>query len=308
LLDHYLYIADAIYGGGGSGLGLWNKEDGFFYDKLNIPDGRQMPLKVRSLVGLIPLLAMETFDTSVAAPFLEKRMNWFVEHRPYVARLIERWQDTRKKGELKDVMLLAMVRGSDLRSLLKYMLDSQEFLSEYGLRGISRYHADHPYEVHFPKYGATFTVNYDPAESRTGAFGGNSNWRGPIWFPLNFLLVEALQKYYRFYGDDLLVECPTGSGTKMTLGQVAEELSRRLTSIFLRDEQGRRAVFGGNMTFQNDEHWRDHVPFHEYFHGDNGAGVGASHQTGWTAVVANLLQQEQRGVAGEKAASKKAEV
>ncbi len=171
------------------------------------------------------------------------------------------------------------------------MLDPQEFLSDYGIRSISKYHEAHPYEVNFPRYG-TYTVNYEPAESTTGAFGGNSNWRGPIWFPINFLLVEALQKYDRFYGDDFLVEDPTRSHTQMTLGQVAEELSRRLTSIFLRDEQGQRPVFGGNMTFQNDEHWRDYVPFHEYFHGDNGAGVGASHQTGWTAVVASLIQEQ----------------
>ncbi len=303
LCDHYLYIADSIYGGAQSGLGLWNEEDGFFYDKLSAPDGRKMPLKLRSLVGLLPLLAMETFQTDVAAPFLDKRMRWFVENRPYVSRLIARWQDVRKKGERKDVMMLAMVRGDDLRSLLKYMLDPQEFLGDYGLRAISRYHAAHPYEVHFPRYG-TYTVNYEPAESSTGAFGGNSNWRGPIWFPLNFLLVEVLQKYDRFYGGDFLVEFPTGSGTKMTLGKVAEELSRRLTSIFLRDEKGRRPVFGGNMTFQNDEHWRDHVLFHEYFHGDNGAGVGASHQTGWTAVVANLLQAT-RGAEASGTASKK---
>jgi hypothetical protein len=304
LLDHYMYIADAIYGGGGSGMGLWNEEDGYFYDKLSAPDGRKLPLKVRSLVGLMPLLATMTFQTDVVAPFVEGRMRWFMEHRPYVAHLIARWQDTRQKGERKDIELLAMVRGSDLRSLLAYMLDPQEFLSDYGLRGISRYHAAHPYEVHFPRYG-TYTVNYDPAESTTGAFGGNSNWRGPIWFPLNFLLVEALQKYHRFYGDDFTIAFPTGSGTQMTLGQVAEELSHRLTSIFLRNEQGRRPVFGGNETFQNDPYFRDHVPFHEYFHGDNGAGVGASHQTGWTAVVANLLQGTQGPAAGGEVAAKK---
>jgi hypothetical protein len=172
------------------------------------------------------------------------------------------------------------------------MLDPQEFLSDYGIRAVSKYHQAHPYVVNFPEYG-TLTLNYEPAESTTGAFGGNSNWRGPIWFPLNFLLVEALRKYHRFYGDDFLVEFPTGSGTQMTLDQVADELSRRLTRIFLRDEQGRRPVFGGNMVFQNDKYWRDHIPFHEYFHGDNGAGVGASHQTGWTAVVALLLQAEE---------------
>jgi hypothetical protein len=306
ILDHYMYIADAIYGGGQSGLGLWNEEDGLFYDKLSTPDGRQMPLKVRSLVGLLPLLAMETFETDQVATFLDERMRWFMENRPYVSRLIKRWQDTREKDARKDVMLLAMVRGDDLRSLLKYLFDSQEFLSDYGIRSISKYHKDHPYELH-TRYG-TFTVNYEPAESTTGAFGGNSNWRGPIWFPLNFLLVEALQKYHRFYGDVFLVEDPTGSGRQVTLGQVADELSRRLTRIFLRDEQGRRPVFGGNMTFQNDEHWRDYIPFHEYFHGDNGAGIGASHQTGWTAVVANLLEQTQAARAGEEAASKTAKV
>ena len=290
LCEHYFYIADAIYGGERTGLGLWNEEDGFFYDKLSMPDGRQVPLKVRSLVGLIPLLAMETFPTEIGATFLEERMRWFIENRPYMQRLITRWQDTRWGGELKDIMMLAMVRGDDLRSLLQYMLDPQEFLSDYGIRGISKYHEAHPYVLQTPRRG-TYTVNYQPGESTTGDFGGNSNWRGPIWFPLNFLLVEVLYKYHRFYGNDVLVEYPTGSGKKMTLGQVADELSGRLTSIFLRDEQGRRPVFGTNTTFQNDPHWRDHIPFHEYFHGDTGRGVGASHQTGWTAVVANLLQQ-----------------
>ena len=290
LAEHYMYIADAIYGGERTGLGLWNEEDGFFYDKLSMPDGQQMPMKVRSLVGLIPLLAMETFPTEIGATFMEERMSWFVENRPYMQRLIARWQDTRTKGSLKDVMMLAMVRGDDLRSLLTYMLNQEEFLSDYGIRGISKYHEAHPYVLQTPRRG-TYSVNYQPGESTTGDFGGNSNWRGPIWFPINFLLVEVLKKYHRFYGEDFLVEYPTGSGNKMTLGQVSEELSRRLTSIFLRDEQGHRAVFGTNMTFQNDPNWCDHIPFHEYFHGDTGRGVGASHQTGWTAVVANLFQQ-----------------
>jgi len=290
LAEHYMYIADAIYGGERTGLGLWNEEDGFFYDKLTMPDGQQMPMKVRSLVGLIPLLAMETFPTEIGAAFMEERLSWFVENRPYMQRLIARWQDTRTKGSLKDVMMLAMVRGDDLRSLLTYMLNQEEFLSDYGIRGISKYHEAHPYVLQTPRRG-TYSVNYQPGESTTGDFGGNSNWRGPIWFPINFLLVEVLKKYHRFYGEDFLVEYPTGSGNKMTLGQVSEELSRRLTSIFLRDEQGHRAVFGTNMTFQNDPNWCDHIPFHEYFHGDTGRGVGASHQTGWTAVVANLFQQ-----------------
>ncbi len=287
LFDHFLYIADAIYGEGQSGLGLWNDEDGFFYDKLSLPDGQQLPLKVRSLVGLIPLLAVETAETSLVTDFLDERMRWFAENRPYVPHLIARWQDG-QKDQRKDYSLLALVRGADLEDLLKRMLDPQEFLSDYGIRSISKYHAAHPYELN-TRYG-NFSVNYEPGESTTGAFGGNSNWRGPIWFPINFLLIEALQKYYQFYGDDFLVEYPTGSGAKLTLAQVAEELSRRLTNIFLRDEQGRRAVFGASTTFQHDAHWRDYIPFHEYFHGDSGHGVGASHQTGWTAVVANLLQ------------------
>ncbi|HYT34812.1 MAG TPA: hypothetical protein VEL69_07235 [Ktedonobacteraceae bacterium] len=289
LFDHFMYIADALYGGGQSGLGLWNDEDGFFYDKLSLPDGRQMPLKVRSLVGLMPLLAIETFQTNLIEDFLLERMRWFEENRPYMQRLITRWQDTRQRGQYKDHMLLAMVRGTDLQDLLKYMLDQTEFLSDYGIRAISKYHEAHPYELNMG-YG-DFSVNYEPGESTTGAFGGNSNWRGPIWFPINYLLVHALKRYNEFYGDETLVEYPTGSGKKLTFEQVADELSRRLTNIFLRDEQGRRAVFGTDMTFQNDPHWRDYIPFHEYFHGDTGRGVGASHQTGWTAVVANLFQQ-----------------
>jgi Mannosylglycerate hydrolase MGH1-like glycoside hydrolase domain len=290
LFEHYIYIVDAIYGGGYTELGLWNEEDGFFYDKIIAPDGRQMPLKVRSLVGLLPLLAMETFPTNIAAAFLDEHMRWFAANRPYIQRLLARWQDTRKADALKDIVLLAILRGSDLRSVLKYMLDSQEFLSDYGIRGISKYYEAHPYELQTARYG-TYRINYQPGESTTGDFGGNSNWRGPIWFPINFLLVEVLYKYHRFYGEDFVVEDPTGSGKKLTLGQVADELSRRLTSIFLRDEQGQRPVFGTNMTFQNDPRWRDYIPFHEYFHGDTGRGVGASHQTGWTAVVANLFQQ-----------------
>jgi hypothetical protein len=285
LFDHFMYIVDAIYGGGRNNLGLWNDEDGFFYDRISLPDGQQFPLKVRSLVDLIPLLAIETFETDLIENFLDERMRWFAENRSYVPRLFARWQDARQK---KSYALLAIVRGPDLEDILKRMLDPQEFLSDYGIRSISKYHEVHPYVLN-TKYG-NFSVNYEPGESTTGAFGGNSNWRGPIWFPINFLLVEALQKYVQFYGNDLLVEYPTGSGTKLTLGQIAEDLARRLTMLFLRDEQGKRAVFGTNMTFQNDARWRDYIPFYEYFHGDSGRGVGASHQTGWTALVANLLQ------------------
>ncbi|HEU5380718.1 MAG TPA: hypothetical protein VFV38_35290 [Ktedonobacteraceae bacterium] len=288
LLDHYFYIADAMYGGAQTGLGLWSEEDGFFYDKLRSPDGHQMSLKVRSLVGLLPLLAVETFQAEQTETFIHARMRWFAENRPYISRLLARWQDVHQIGQRKDSLLLAMVRGDDLHRLLKRLLDPEEFLSDYGIRSISKYHAAHPYELN-TRYG-TFLACYEPAESTTGTFGGNSNWRGPIWFPMNFLLIEALRKYHRFYGDDWVVEVPTNSGRYMTLGQTADELSRRLISIFLRDKQGRRPVFGGNIIFQNDERWCDYIPFHEYFHGENGAGLGASHQTGWTAVVANLLQ------------------
>ena len=256
LLDHFMYITDALYGGGRTGMGLWNEEDGFFYDKLSTPDGRQMPLKVHSLVGLIPLLAIETFETAQVQDFVLERLRWFGENRPYLQRILARWQDTRQIDQAKDHVLLAIVRGSDLENVLKRMLDETEFLSDYGIRGISKYHEAHPFVLHTPRYG-DLTVNYQPGESTTGDFGGNSNWRGPIWFPINFLLVEALQKYHQFYRNDLLVEYPTGSGTKLTLGQIAEELSHRLTSIFLRDEQGRRPVFGTNTTFQNDPNWRD---------------------------------------------------
>jgi len=288
LFDRFMYIADAIYGGGQSGLGLWDDEDGFFYDKLSLPDGRQFPLKVRSLVGLIPLLAIETFETELVEDFLARRMRWFAANRPYIPRLLMRWQDVLQKGQGKTQALLALVSGSDLVDILKRMLDPQEFLSDYGIRSISKYHRVHPYVLN-TKYG-NYSVNYEPGESTTGAFGGNSNWRGPIWFPINFLLVEALQKYHQFYGDDFLVEYPAGSGKQMTLGQVAEDIARRLTTIFLHDEQSGRAVFGTNAIFQNDMHWRDYIPFYEYFHGDNGRGLGASHQTGWTALAANLLQ------------------
>jgi hypothetical protein len=240
-------------------------------------------------VGLIPLLAIETFEaTEQVKDFVLERIRWFGENRPYLQRILTRWQDV--PGEFKDHVILAIARGSDLKSMLKRMLDPEEFLSDYGIRGISKYHEAHPFVLHTPRYG-DLTVNYQPGESTTGDFGGNSNWRGPIWFPLNFLLVEALQKYHQFYGNDVLFEYPTGSGNKLTLGQIADELAGRLTSIFLRDEQGQRPVFGTNTTFQNDPHWRDYIPFHEYFHGDTGRGVGASHQTGWTAVVANLFQQ-----------------
>jgi mannosylglycerate hydrolase MGH1-like protein len=288
--EHFMYIADAINGTTDGSTGLWNDEDQFFYDRICLPDGGKFPLKLRTLVGFIPLLAVETFERELLEfmPEVDDRLEWFRKNRPYMPLLIASREDV-KADQGQPYYMLALVRGSRLKSLLRWMLDQQEFLSDHGIRSISKYYAAHPYELN-TSYG-NFTVKYDPGESTTAAFGGNSNWRGPVWFPINYLLVEALEKYHQFYGDEVQVEDPTGSGTNLNLEQVAVELSRRLASIFLRDEQGHRPVFGANTTFQNDPHWRDRVPFYEYFHGDTGAGLGASHQTGWTALVANLLER-----------------
>ncbi|HEY6285403.1 MAG TPA: hypothetical protein VIX20_07065, partial [Ktedonobacteraceae bacterium] len=249
--EHFMYIADAINGTVAEDSGLWNEEDQFFYDRITMPDNAgKMPLRLRTLVGFIPLLAVETFQREIldALPELNERLQWFMKNRPYLPHLIATWQDV-KADEKTEFRMLALVRGSRLRSLLKWILDPQEFLSDYGIRSLSKHYAAQPYELR-TQYG-DFIVKYDPAESSTGAFGGNSNWRGPVWFPINYLLVEALEKYHQFYGDELQVEDPTGSGTNLNLEQVAIELSRRLTNIFLRDEQGHRPVFGTNMTFQN---------------------------------------------------------
>jgi hypothetical protein len=291
--EHFLYIANALNNIADEGISLWNEEDEFFYDVLHQPDDSHVPLKVRSLVGFIPLLAVETIEPSLldAVPGFKERLNWFLKYRPHLASLVSHWE-VPGAGERR---LLALVRGHRMKRLLKRMLDPEEFLSDYGVRAISKYHAEHPYV--YSVNGTDYTVRYEPAESSTGLFGGNSNWRGPIWFPINFLLIEALQKFHHYYGDEFLVECPSGSGQKLTLWQVADDLSRRLTHIFLRGADGRRPVFGTNGTFQvesgyqHNPDWRDYVLFYEYFHGDTGAGVGASHQTGWTALVAKLLEQ-----------------
>jgi len=240
------------------------------------------------MVGLIPLYAVTTIEPArlEQLPEFKQRLEWFLAHRPQLAALVSRWHEP-GMGERR---LVALLRGERLNSLLRRMLDEAEFLSPYGVRALSRHHAAHPYVLE--THGMRYTVEYQPAESNSGLFGGNSNWRGPIWFPVNYLLIEALQQFHHYYGDDFRVECPTGSGRHLTLGEVADDLSRRLIDIFLRDGAGRRAVFGGQETFQRDPHWRDYLLFHEYFHGDNGAGIGASHQTGWTGLVAKLLQQQ----------------
>ena len=285
--EHFLYIAGALNNIAGEGISLWDEEDQFFYDVLHMPDDSHVPLRVRSLVGFIPLLAVETIEPELldALPDFKARLEWFLEHRPQLASLVSRWHEP----GMEERRLLALVRGHRMKRLLKRMLDPEEFLSDYGIRAISKYHAGHPYD--YRAHGMDYVVRYEPGESSTGLFGGNSNWRGPIWFPINFLLVETLQKFHHYYGDDFLVECPTGSGQKLTLWQIADQLSSRLTHIFLRGQDGRRPVFGTNELFQTDPHWRDYPLFYEYFHGDTGRGVGASHQTGWTGLVAKLLEQ-----------------
>jgi hypothetical protein len=285
--EHFLYIAAALNNIAGEGISLWDADDEFFYDVLHKLDNGYTPLKVRSMVGFIPLLATDTLEPDLLEmlPHFKRRMDWFLEHRPNLASLVARW-DVPGVGKR---LLMALVHGHRMKRLLKRMLDPEEFLSDCGIRALSKYHAEHPYV--YETDGRDYVVDYEPAESRSGLFGGNSNWRGPVWFPLNFLLVETLQKYHHYYGDDFLVECPTGSGQMLTLWQVAELLSCRLTRLFLRGEDGRRPAFGPHETFQSDPHWRDHLLFYEYFHGETGAGLGASHQTGWTAVVAKLLDQ-----------------
>ena len=288
--EHFLNIAHAISGGhqhGGQGHDLWDAEDGFFYDVLHTPDDQRVPLKVRSLVGLIPLLAVQTLEAESLDRHeaFRRRMEWFIEHRPDLTANVACMQ-TRGRSERR---LLAIVDPDRLRRILAVMLDEREFLSDYGIRAVSKVHRDAPYSL--TAAGVEYRVGYEPAESSNGLFGGNSNWRGPIWFPINFLLIEALQRFHHYHGEHFTVECPTGSGRLMTLAEVASELSRRLSAIFLKDTLGRRAVFGQVERFQQDPNWSGLIPFHEYFNGDTGAGVGASHQTGWTALVAKLLQQ-----------------
>jgi Glycosyl hydrolase family 63 C-terminal domain len=285
--EHFVYIAHAMSHRGHNCIGLWNEEDGFFYDVLKLPDGSQFPMKIRSLVGLIPLFAVETLEPEVLdrLPDFKRRLEWFIDNRP---DLTENFAGMRSGG-MGERRLLSIANENQLRRILHYMLDEREFLSPYGIRGLSRFHQGNPYTLEVN--GTEHRVDYEPGESSTGLFGGNSNWRGPIWFPVNFLLVESLQKFHHYLGDDFKVEFPTGSGNMKTLWDVAGELSRRMTNIFLRDEKGHRPVFGNLEKFQTDPHWRDLVLFHEYFHGDSGSGMGASHQTGWTGVVTKLMQQ-----------------
>ena len=285
-VEHFFWIAAAVDPVGEHPDEMWDEEDGFFYDVLRLPDGTGTRLKVRSLVGLLPLCATTVIDADVLDryPQIGARVLAFLErNRDLLANIA----DPLVPG-VNGRRLLSLVNENKLRRILARMLDEERFLGPHGIRSISRWHLDHPYV--FEAGGAEHRVQYEPAESTTRMFGGNSNWRGPVWFPINLLLVRALLQHYRYYGDGLRVECPTGSGTMMTLFEVAQELSRRLASTFLRDGDARRPVYGGSKLFQEDPHWRDLILFYEYFHGDNGAGLGASHQTGWTGIVARLIQ------------------
>ncbi len=285
-IEHFLYIAAAMNKSGQDGM--WDEEDGFYYDLLRLPDGSGTRLKVRSMVGLLPLCATTVIEkwqrerVPQATTALLARMRQMPELHESIHPTGPGHLGVDERG------VLALVNPERLRRILSKMLDENEFLSPYGIRSLSKFHEQHPYAFHAA--GQEYRVDYLPAEANTGMFGGNSNWRGPVWMPVNALLIRALLNFYMYYGDNFKIECPTGSGRIMNLFEVAKEIADRLTRIFLRDEGGRRPVYGGTEKFQNDPHWRDHILFYEYFHGDNGAGLGASHQTGWTGLAAKLIQ------------------
>lgn len=283
-LEHFLWIASAM-GHVGEETGMWDEVDGFYYDVMRLPDGKSQRLKVRSMVGLLPLCAATTFDGEGIKryPEIGSRYLMFLESRPELRQAIH---DPLKPG-VSGRRLGAILDEAKLRRVLSKMLDENEFLSDFGIRSLSRYHQEHPYVI--PLGGQEYRIAYLPAESDTGMFGGNSNWRGPIWMPVNALIIRALLQYYAYYGDDFKIECPTGSGRMMNLFEIAQEITRRLSSIFLRNQRQQRPVFGGNRKFQDDPYWKDYLQFFEYFHGDNGAGLGASHQTGWTGIIARLM-------------------
>jgi len=289
--EHFLYIAHAMNDFAGEGITLWDEKDGFYYDVLHLPSGESMPMRLRSMVGIIPLFAVATLDDTLMArfPAFEKRARWFLANRPEYAEHLAVGLDERGTSQRR---LLSLVGRDRLKRVLARLLDEKEFLSPYGVRSLSAKHREEPYEADIA--GKRHRVEYDPGESSSGLFGGNSNWRGPVWFPVNYLLIESLQKFHYYYGDDFIVECPTGSGVKMNLWEVASELSRRLVSLYLVDGKGVRPAHGSDARVQHDPHFRDWITFYEYFHGDSGQGLGASHQTGWTALVAKLLDQKPR--------------
>lgn len=294
--EHFLYIAGAMASMCTDQSGLWDEDDQFFYDALKLQHDGNQKLKVRSMVGLIPLFAVEVLDHKLLEelPQFSARLQWFLDNRPYLASLVSRWQE-------KNVVqkhLLSLLRGHRMKKILKRMLDETEFLGDHGIRALSKYHEQHPYETYLN--GNKFSVEYTPGESTIGLFGGNSNWRGPIWMPLNFLIVESLERFHYYYTDDFKVECPTNSGQYFTLHEIADEISKRLSKLFLRDKNGKRPLFGANEKLQCDPHFNNYILFYEYFHGDTGRGAGASHQTGWTGLVAKLLQPRRNPSGGLK--------
>jgi hypothetical protein len=293
--EHFLLIAEAMTdmggsGGDGQGYGLWDEIDEFYYDEVDIPGGGMLPLRVRSMVGLVPLFAVEVIEPSVLhrLPDFARRLNWVLENRPHLARLVSRWTE----GGVKDRKLLSLLRGHRMKALLRRMLDEAEFLSPYGVRSLSKVHRDAPYVLN--ELGASFTVRYDPADSTSNMFGGNSNWRGPVWMPMNFLIVEALRRFHTYYGDDFLVEYPTGSGAMRTLSAIADALEDRLIALFAKDGTGRRPAFGTRPPIAPAPGAEEALLFHEFFDGDTGRGLGAAHQTGWTALIINLLRDRAR--------------
>ena len=283
--EHFVYIANSMNSLSDPKKTLWHERDGFFYDHLTTPDGETIPIRARTMVGFVPLFGATVVDglSCNQHPAFNRRRKWFIEHRP---ELLESVGPMITPGA-HNTLILGLVRTDQLRRMLAYMLDENEFLSPFGIRSVSRYHLAHPMVMQLD--GQEYRLDYEPAESTTDLFGGNSNWRGPVWLPVNFLVIQALREYHLYYGNSFQVECPTGSGHMMTLEQVAKELARRLASIFLRGDDGKRPVFGDCPLFNDDLQWRDHIPFYEYFHGDTGRGCGASHQTGWTGLIAQIL-------------------
>jgi Mannosylglycerate hydrolase MGH1-like glycoside hydrolase domain len=303
-VDHFLHIARAMSNMGKECIGLWDDEDNFFYDVLCMPSGEKLPLRLRSMVGLIPLFAVGIIEREVIEklPKLWHKLEMYRERRLDLSKLVSRWNE----GGVKGRSMFSVVRVFRMTRLLRRMLDESEFLSPYGVRALSRSYLDHPYDFEYD--GVDYRVNYEPGESESALFGGNSNWRGPVWMPVNYLLIENLRRFYQFYGDGLTLECPSGSGVMMSLDEIADEICRRLLRLFLRGSDGRRPVFGNYEKFQTDPNFKDYILFHEYFHGDNGRGCGASHQTGWTALVANLIDQLAAGAAPSGAGQNKEEL
>jgi hypothetical protein len=286
-LEHFLYIAGALNNMGNSNEGLWDDEDNFYYDILHLPDGETKRLKIRSMVGLIPFFAVETLKKEALdkLPIFRERLEYFLKKRPDLASNVSRFDEP---GE-KNTRLLSLLRGFRMKMVLKRMLDESEFLSDYGVRALSKFYKDNPYNYHFNEM--TFSISYLPAESDSGLFGGNSNWRGPVWFPVNYLIIESLLKFHSYYGDDFKIEYPTGSDNYITIKEVAAELSKRMMKLFTKDEKGKRAIYNSSPFLQTDPHFKDYILFYEYFHGDNGSGIGANHQTGWTGLVADMIHK-----------------